>query len=109
MLDKQGENFSWVIKQNKLPTSNMAIVDFWGMIKCEWRVFMVFREVNGQDKEKMPLGSSYNSFGSSQVPSTSECPAFCWHSEKVIYYYAHRMRQAGVMNLGRKTRPKDLL
>ena len=69
---------------------------------------MVFRGVKTQDKKRMALGSSYNSFTSSQVPSALECPD-CWHSAKDIYYYAHRMRQAGVMNLGRKTRPKDLL
>lgn len=60
-------------------------------------------------RKKMVLDSSYNSFTSFQVQSALECPVCYWHSAKDIYYYAHKMRQAGVMNLGRKTRPKDLL
>ena len=79
------------------------------MIRYEWRVFLVLRRVKDQDKKRIALGSSYDYFTSSQVVSASECPGCCWHSVKNIYYFAHRIGQAGVMNLGRKTRQKDLL
>lgn len=79
------------------------------MIRYEWRVFLALGRVKDQDKKKMVLSSNYNYFTSSGIPSASEYPGCCWHSVRDIYYYAHRMGQAGVMNLGRKTRPKNLL
>lgn len=80
-----------------------------GLVRYEWSVFNIFERVKEQDKENKTLDSSYKFFTSSQVPSALQCLACCWHAAKEIYYCAHWMRQAGVMSLGKKTRPKDLL